>query len=275
MPETSLSLPPDRPRRARSAWEVQRAVWFALLLREMKSRVGGQWIGAVWTLVEPLAHALTIITIFSLFRGSSPFPGIEYPVFLATGLVPFFLFQNLAYRLMDGIDANRGLFSYRQVKPIDTLAARAGVELMMNLLVYVFTLGLLAWLGFHVLPAGPLGMLTVHALMFFFGFGFGVFAAVVSHNRARLRSLIRLLIFPLYLASGILFPVHVVPPELLQWLLLNPLLHVVELSRQAFLPQYVLLDQVSLLYPMVFALALCTLALLAYRADRLRLVTVT
>jgi capsular polysaccharide transport system permease protein len=272
MPDTPLQLPPDRPRIARDAWAVQRAVLFALLLREMKGRVGGQWVGALWTLVEPLAHVLVMITIFSIARGGG-FPGIEYPVFLATGLVPFFLFQNMAMRLMDGISANRGLFAYRQVKPIDTLAARAVVELLMNLLVYVFTLGLLGWLGFHVMPTSPLDMFAVHAVLFFLGAGFGTFAAVIGHDRARLRSLIRILMFPLYIASGILFPVHLAPPEVLHWLQLNPLLHLVELSRHAFIAQYELLPQVNLLYPVLFTLTLCTLALLAYRADRLRLVT--
>jgi capsular polysaccharide transport system permease protein len=189
--------------------------------------------------------------------------------------VPFFLFQNMSTRLMDGISANRGLFAYRQVKPIDTLAARAGVELLMNLLVYVLTLGLLGWLGFHVLPAGPLEALLVHAVMFFIGLGFGVFSAVISHDRPRLRSFIRILMFPLYIMSGILFPIHLAPPELLVWLLFNPLLHLVELSRHAFIPQYQVLDQVTLLYPVLWALGLGALAMLAYRADRLRLVTST
>lgn len=273
MSDTTLPLPPDRPRQTRSAWEVQRAVVFALLLREMKTRVGGQWIGALWTLIEPLAHVLLMIILFAGVRGSSPFPGIEYPVFLATGLVPFFLFQNVATRLMDGISANRGLFAYRQVKPIDTLVARAGVELLMNLLVYVTTLGLLGWIGFHVLPAGPLNVILVHGVMFFTGLGFGVFSAVISHERPRLRSFIRIMMFPLYILSGILFPVHLAPPELLNWLLLNPLLHLVELSRHAFISQYQVLDQVSLLYPVVCALGLGALAMMAYRADRLRLVT--
>jgi capsular polysaccharide transport system permease protein len=258
---------------ARDAWSIQRAVLFALLLREIKGRVGGQWVGALWTLIEPLAHVLVMITIFSIARGGSGFPGIEFPVFLATGLVPFFLFQNMAMRLMDGISANRGLFAYRQVKPIDTLAARAVVELLMNLLVYGFTLALLGWLGFHVVPARPLNMFAVHAVLFFLGAGFGTFAAVISHDRARLRSLIRIMMFPLYIASGILFPIHVLPPDVLHWMLLNPLLHLVELSRHAFIAQYETLPQVNLLYPVMFSLALCALALLAYRADRLRLVT--
>lgn len=273
MPEPSLSLPPTRPHERRTPWEVQRAVVFALILREMKARVGGQWVGAVWTLIEPLSHVLIMVMIFSSISGRGAFPGIEFPVFLVTGLLPFFLFQHLSTRLMDGIDANRGLYSYRQVKPFDTLVSRAVVELLMNLLVYGFTLGLLGWLGFQVLPAGPLEMMAVHVVMFALGTGFGMFSAVVSHERPRLRSFIRIAMLPLYVASGILFPIHLAPPDMLDWLALNPLLHLVELSRHAFIAEYVPLERVSLLYPALFTLSLCALALLAYRADRLRLVT--
>ena len=81
--------------------------------------------------------------------------------------------------------------------------------------------------------------------------------------------------FPLYFASGVLFQVDMLPRETLDWLLLNPLLHLVELSRHAFIPAFVPPHGVSALYPSMFALALCALALLAYRADRLRLVTST
>lgn len=273
MPEPSLTLPPTRPHDKRTAWEVQRAVVFALILREMKTRVGGQWVGAIWTLMEPLAHVLVVLAILSTLRGSGPIPGIEYPVFLVTGLIPYFLFQHLSTRLMDGIDANRGLYAYRQVKPIDTLIARAVVELLMNLLVYGVSLALLGWLGFHVIPTGPLEMMGVHTVLFCLGIAFGTFSAVITHGRPRLRSLIRIMMLPLYITSGILFPIHLAPLQIQEWLLLNPLLHLVELSRHAFIAAYKPLDEVSLLYPVVFALSLLTMALLAYRADRLRLVT--
>ena len=144
MPELHPSTP-AAPRK-RDAWEVQRGVLFALVLREMKGRVGGQWVGAVWTLIEPLMHVLVMLTIFTTIRAGGML-GVEMPVFLATGLLPYFLFQHLSLRLMDGIDANRGLYAYRQVLPFDTLMSRALVELMMNALVYAVTLGLLGWLG--------------------------------------------------------------------------------------------------------------------------------
>lgn len=274
MNDTHLPLPPAEPHAPRSAWEVQRAVIFALVLREMKARVGGQWVGAVWTLLEPLAHVLITVTMFSFIRGSA-LMGIEFPVFLVTGLLPFFLFQHLATRLMDGIEANRGLFSYRQVKPFDTLVSRAIVEAIMNLLVYAFTLGVLGWLGYSVIPYGPLEVLGVNAMMILLGTSFGIFCAVIGHDRPRVRSFIRMTMMPLYLMTGILFPVDFLPREILDWLLLNPLLHLVEISRHAFIAEYVPADGVNALYPALFTVTLMALAMLLYRAERLRLVTST
>lgn len=267
-------LPPSAATRRRSAWEIQRGVLFALVLREMKGRVGGQWVGAVWTLIEPLMHVLVILTIFTTLRAGA-FPGVEAPVFLATGLLPYFLFQHLSIRLMDGIDANRGLYAYRQVKPFDTLMSRAVVEVLMNGLVYAVTLGLLGWAGLHALPADPLQVLGIHALLFLLGTGFGVFAAVASHDRPRVRSFIRISMMPMYFISGVIFPVHVAPPEVLHWLLMNPLLHLIELSRHAFIPDYPVLEGVGLRYPLLCTLALCAVSLSLYRVNRLRLVTST
>jgi capsular polysaccharide transport system permease protein len=260
--------------RPRNAWEVQRAVVFALLQREMKARVGGQWIGAVWTLFEPLSHVLVLLTIYTVFLNrQGPLLSIEYAVFLVTGMLPYFLFQNLALRLMDGIESNRGLFSYRQVKPLDTLVSRAIVEALMNLFVYAFTLALLGWMGFHVWPTAPLELLGVQGLMFCLGAGCGILLAVLSDRRPKVKTFVRMLLIPLYLASGVLFPVDLAPNDALQWLLLNPLLHLIEMSRHAFIPEYVPLPQVTWRYPAIFTLSVTALALLLYRADRRRLTT--
>ncbi len=124
----------------------------------------------------------------------------------------------------------------------------------MNLLVYVFTLAILAWLGYSVVPAGPLEVLGVNLVMILLGTGFGVLSAVVSHERPRLRSFIRMTMMPLYFASGVIFQVDLLPREYLDWLLLNPLLHLVELSRHAFIPAYVPAEGVNALYPVLFTL---------------------
>ena len=252
----------------RGAWEVQRSVLFALLQREMKARVGGQWVGAIWTLFEPLAQTAILVAVYTGMRGAATMPGIEFPVFLVTGMIPFFLFQNLSNRLMDAVEANRGLFSYRQVKPFDTLTTRATVEAIMNLAVYAVSLGILGWLGYHVLPRLPLEMLGVNGLIILFGTGWGIFVAVLSHERPRLRSMIRMTMLPLYLASGVLFPVDFLPREYIEILLWNPMLHLVELSRQSFIAAYTPTQGVNVLFPLMSAMGIGAAGMLIYRVKR-------
>jgi capsular polysaccharide transport system permease protein len=266
--ETPGLPPPAR----RSPWDVQRAVLFALMIREMSTRVGGQWVGAVWTLFEPLAHMLMLIAVLGAIQGGNPLPGIDYAVYLATGLLVYFLFQNLALRLMDGIDANRGLFSYRQVKPLDPLIARSLVEVLMNLSVFVFTLGLLGWLGHEVLPSRPLEAIVAIGTVALLGTGYGICTAVISHGRPRLRSLLRMVMLPLYFISGVIFPVDLLPRDTLEWLLWNPLLHLVEITRAAFVPAYHPTEGINLLYPVLCTLGYWALGLALYRRDRYRLV---
>lgn len=270
MTPSSVPPAPSVPHK-RSAWEVQRAVLFALMLREMKQRVGGQWVGAVWTLFEPLAHAAVLVGLLAFVRGRV-MAGIEFPVFLVTGLIPYFFFQHLTMRLMDGIAGNRGVFAYRQVKPIDALLARGAVEALMNLIVYVLTLGTLAWLGFHVLPDLPLELIGVHLLIGWLGLSCGILAAVVSHDRPRVKSLIRVSFMPMYFLTGVIFPVHLIPQAHRDWFLWNPMLHLVELSRHSFIVQYRPIDGVNVFYPLCVTLAVSALALALYRINRLRLV---
>jgi capsular polysaccharide transport system permease protein len=115
----------------------------------------------------------------------------------------------------------------------------------------------------------------VNLLLIALGFSCGTYFAVVSHGRPRLRSLIRLAIWPLYFASGVIFPVDVAPRDVFEWLLWNPLLHVVELSRHAFIAEYTPAEGVNAWYPIFFALGVGALALALYRANRLRLITST
>jgi capsular polysaccharide transport system permease protein len=264
--ESNAAATPRLRRRA-SAWQVQRDVLFALIIREAYSRVGGQWIGAVWTLFEPLAHTLLMMLLYGMVMGRAS-PAGEYPVFLATGMIPFFLYQNLASRLADGIEANRGLFSYRQVKPMDVLLARAVIEAGMSLIVFTFTIGFLGWMGFHVMPSDPLAMIGVNLLLIAFGTGYGIVMAVLTHERPRLRSMVRMVNMPIYLASGVMFPVDLLPREALDVLLWNPLLHLVELSRHAFIPAYRPTDGVGAFYPAMFALVLLAWGLALYQSKR-------
>jgi capsular polysaccharide transport system permease protein len=262
----------SRPAR-RSAWEVQRAVLFALFLRELKTRLGGRWMGVFWLLLEPVAHIAVMTTLFSLAHRAT-LPSIDYPVFLITGLIPFFLFRGLVTRLMEAIDANRGLFAYRQVKPIDTVIARALLEIALQSTVYLIALATLGWLGFDFLPARALELCGVSAVLVLLGASLGLFFGVATNEVPQARAIVRISLLPLYFISGVIFPVHAIPPQYLSLLQLNPVLHLIELSRACFFPQYHVLAGINLAYPAALALFSTFLALVLYRLRRQRLASV-
>ena len=106
----------------RSPLQIKKSVIFALVLREARARIGASRLGAVWMLLEPICHLLVLSVLFALLRGRTV-SGLEYPVFVLVGLAPFLLFRNTALRLMDSPKANRSLFAYKQIKPLDTFLA--------------------------------------------------------------------------------------------------------------------------------------------------------
>ena len=264
----------DRAARKRSPWEIQRAVIFALFIRELKTRLGGRWLGVFWVLLEPMAHVALMTAIFGVLH-SATMPSIEYPVFLITGMMPFFIFKGLVLRLMEAIDSNRGLFGYRQVKPMDTLLSRAMLEIALQSAVYFTALCALGWLGFHFLPVMPLELMAVSAVLIVFGVALGVLFAVATNEVPQARAVIRIATMPLYFISGVIFPIHAVPANFLPLLLVNPVLHLVELSRASFFPQYHVLPGINLAYPAGVALVFACLALSLYRVRRERLIAVT
>jgi capsular polysaccharide transport system permease protein len=188
-------------------------------------------------------------------------------------MLPFFMFRNLAQRLPSAIAGNRGLYAYRQVKPIDALLARAIVEIGLSSAVYLTALSLLGWLGYHWWPVAPLELIVVSAVLLLLGASLGLLFAVLVHSRPKVQSVVNMIFFPLYLLSGVLFPVHFVPEAYRDWLLLNPVLHLIDLARSHFIPNYAPLPEANLAYPAAFMLVTLALAISLYRVYRFRLLS--
>ncbi len=249
---------------ARTSFQIQRDVVYALLLREIASRFGKSRVGFLWVLVEPIAHLIFPIAVFG-FVLERTLPGVEYPVFLTYGFLPFLLFKAICLQTMDGTRANRGLLSYRQVLLMDVFIAKALAHCAVSAIVFAAVLGGLALLGFDVLPRLPLELFAALALTVALAFGFGMLLAALGSVSPDLKSIARLIFIPLYLLSGILFPISRFPEEWMPWLALNPVLHLVELSRSAAMADYPLLPALGVAYPLALAIASLFMGLALYR----------
>ncbi len=223
-------------------------------------------------LFEPIAHLLVPVTIMGFIRHRFV-PGVEYPVFLVYGFLPFLLFKAICLQIVNGVNASQGLLSYRQVLLMDVFVAKAMAHFVIQAVVFAIVLTGLALLGYDVLPARPLELAAVLALTVALAFGLGLIFAAIASLIPDARQVIIVMFMPLYFVSGVLFPVTRFPDEYVRWMAINPVLHLVELSRVAAVPGFEPMKYLSLPYPVTLALVSTMIGLMLYRLRYLNKVT--
>lgn len=250
---------------------IARAVVFAMVLRELQVRFGARRLGGVWTVVEPGAYVVVLMLLYAGVR-QRVVQGMDLPVFLLSGVVPFFLFRDIWTDLMNALEANRGLFSYRQVQLVDAWLARAFVNVLISASVLLLIGAVLAfWGGYDLRVHQPLQWALVWLIGLTLAFGLGTVLCVLFEAMPEVQSVVRVANLPLYLLSGVIVPLHRLPPTILDWLALNPWLHVMEYMRAFMAPSYQPLPQVNLAYPAFWAMAVLFVGLGLYRARRLHM----
>ena len=256
----------------RSAFQIQRDVIYALLLREMASRFGKSRVGFVWVLIEPVAHLVFPILLFG-FALQRALPGIDYPVFLVYGFLPYLFFKTICLQTMDGTNANRGLLSYRQVLLMDVFVAKAMAYCVIESIVFLIVIVGLLMLGFDVFAWRPVGLAGVLLLTVLLAFGLGLLFAALASFAPDIRSIVRVIFLPLYFVSGILFPISRFPDDWVRLLAINPLLHLVEMSRMVAIERYEPMRYLSVQYPVALAIISLFIGFALYRLRYLSRVT--
>lgn len=130
----SVELPPYRPVQHRSGLKVMGAAFHALLMRELQTRFGRYRLGYLWAPLEVILQVLLFLIIFSTIR-ERLVPGMDYSLFLVSGMVPFIMFRRIATRALTAVEGNRGLLVYSSLRHIDVIIARSFLELI----IYFFT----------------------------------------------------------------------------------------------------------------------------------------
>ncbi len=255
---------------SRNSWQIQQAVFLALFIRELKTRFGRYRLGFFWAMIEPIVHILVLTILFSFLRDKGDFYGIPFPLFFGVGVLAFFIFQKIVTGGINSITANLGLFAYRQVKPIDAIAVRAFLELLIICLVMVFLTWLGAWFfEYETIPHRPLFILFVILILFIFALGLALMTAVIGVKYPEAAQLINMFMRPLYFLSGVFFPLQAMPENYHAYLLWNPLLHGVEQLRAGWFFDYPA-DETNIFYVFLWALPIFFFGLAFYRNNRTR-----
>ncbi|ELY2795611.1 ABC transporter permease [Cronobacter dublinensis] len=242
---------------------VQRATVLALFLREIKTRFGKFRLGYGWALLEPLLHLAILLFVLD-FVMERTLPDISFPVFLLSGIIPYFIFSHITGRSVNAIEANQGLFNYRPVKPVDTIIARTLLEAGIYIAVYLLLLAMLAMMGEIFTCSHLLTLFCVWGCLVIFSFGTGLIFMVISSAFPEAEKFLPLLTRPLYFISCVMYSLNTIPQEYQHWVAWNPLVHVVELTRETLATSYES-DGASLTYLAISTLVVLFTGLALYR----------
>ena len=235
-------------------------VIFALILREARVRHGRSRFGYAWAIIEPAALIVLLTTLFSQLR-TGPGGSVDFATFFATGVLPFQMFRSTSQYVSMSMEANRPLFNYLPVKPIDAVIARTVLELCTMLVVMVLVYSFQVFAFGAVPPQDYGGLLLVFSVIAVMSFGAGLCLAVGRRFMAALPSVYAVVMGAAFFLSCVFYSLSAVPTHLRDILWLNPLVHLVEGFRAAYLGGYRIPD-VDLIYPFVFGVTLIFLGLL-------------
>jgi capsular polysaccharide transport system permease protein len=258
---------------ARTPLDVTISVWKALFLREAVGRIASRRFAWAWLLFEPVFHIVFLVILFSVIS-MRKVGGIDTALWVMVGLLAYFMFQRSGTQVMNAINANRALFNYRQVKPVDTVLVRAALEGFLMILISILCFTGAGLFGVsNILPADPVAVLQAVFAMWLIGLGYGLITSVAVELIPEMGHVIGMAMTPVYIMSGVIFPLGSLPPPYRDWLLLNPLAHGVEAARLGFAPYYHAFPGLSIAYLYGWALVSVFFGLALHNRFATRLVT--
>src|SRR2546423_769892 len=236
----------------RELWAHRELLYF-LTLRDLKVRYKQTLLGAVWVVLQPLLLTL-IFTIFLGMVTRISSPGIPYPVFVYSGLLPWMFISGGIAGCSMSLAGNANLLTKIYFPRVLLPAAYLGTRIVDFAISFVILTIILAFYRFVLhspLAVTPklFALPAILLLMMLFTFGVGTIAASLNVKYRDVGVALPVLIQLWMFTSPIIYPAAMVPERWRTYYSLNPAFGLIESFRAALL---------GLEIP-VFALASCTL----------------
>ena len=227
-------IQPSRGWRAldlRELWRFRELVYF-LALRDIKVRYKQTALGVAWVLLQPLL-AMGIFSIVFGQRGLAA-NGVPYPLFVVSGLVPWFYFSNATSGASGSVVGNTQLISKvyfpRLAIPLAAVLANLvdlSIGLLLELvLLVVFGVGF----GWHLLALPVLVALIVLTAL-----GVSVWLSALDVQYRDVRYAVPFLVQVWLFATPVIYSSGDVPDRWRPLLALNPMTGVIEAFRWSLL----------------------------------------
>lgn len=254
----------------RSGIIVQGRVINALMLREIHTINGNSKLGYLWVLIQSV-FGIAVFWGVRHFMGATQAPhGMGMAMFLAIGFGVWNIFSDVITRCMTAVSGNKALLTFPQVTELDVMIARMLVTTATQILVTILII-VGAWIFIRepfVLGSLP-SLLILIVVVPLMSLGFGLMFSSLAVFIPALEKLVPMILRILFFVSGVFFSISLFSQSLTSVLLWNPVLHAVELCREAMHAPYAI-QGVSLSYLLLVTMSVCTIGGLLERYVRSR-----
>lgn len=233
-----LSLPQNRPfydsaqhkytplLELKEAWHYRDLILF-LIRRDVTARYKRSVLGIAWTMLNPLGMMIVLSIVFSqVFRMNIP----GYPAYVLSGLIVWTFFSQTSSSAINALVWGGDLLQ-RIYIPRSTFAISAiGTGLVNLLLSLVPLVGVMLVIGIPLhwtIFLAPIAM----ALLGLFSLGVGLLISTIGIYFADVVEMYAIVIMAWMYLTPIIYSLELLPENLQRWLMLNPMVHLVELFR--------------------------------------------
>ena len=245
---------------------LQLRVVAALTLRETRMAFGTSHIGYLWAVIQPLVSISFLVFLFYLIGRQSPY-GTSLALFFSTAILTLECYNKLSASLMRAFTSNKSLLTYPMIKETDTLFARLILVACTLIVINVLFYGGLIILGLAPLPAHPEQIVLAFLVTCALGFGIGTVNAILYQRNQAWQHVEKIFSRPLFFLSGVFYIPSILPPEAIAILRWNPILHLVEWTREGYYANYQS-EILNVGYPLFVAAAFILIGLFWERISR-------
>lgn len=209
-------------------WEI---IWL-MSKTDLKLRYNGSILGFLWSLLKPLSLFVVLNTVFTyLFKSATPF----YSLQLFVGLTLWNFFVEGTQGGISSLVARAGLLTKQPVPKwaiILSSSLTGFFSFSFQLVILIVFFGIIG-----VTPSwGAIGLFIALILLeYIFIIAIDLILAPIY---VRLRDIIQVwevvLIAGFYLVP-VIYPLHLVPPTMQNWIMLNPLARIIEMSKESLI----------------------------------------
>lgn len=193
------------------------------------SRFARSRLGGMWMVLHPLAMVLIYALVLSAVL-SAKLPGIDsryaYAIYLTAGMLCWSLFMELTQRCLGLFVENGNLMKKLAFPRLALPAIATGVSLINYLLLFVIILVVFLLLG-HFTPGTLIWLPLLTFITLAFSLGLGMVLGVLNVFMRDIGQAMPIVFQFLFWLTPVVYPVTIVPEAFRDWLVLNPLYHLV------------------------------------------------